>query len=263
VGSSGALVAARRPRALFPTNGSTDAAATPNDPGPCGTLRGMNTEWDDEADGLDFEIDPEVQEQWLEEWDEAERDALEVLRSALDSYRGQPAPENQLSAAASAVRERLHGDGGSLEWVGQAAGLGDDPVPDDDAELLIRLASATISPEEETGLEVEEESILLSLELGDWLGAIISVVRGGPGANAGPDALVDGIRNCPEVVLETDLDVDDESHLNAAFWIVAVPWELLGIVDRDHRLTELGEWVLPRALARAWNGDFDRESDPD
>jgi hypothetical protein len=223
----------------------------------------MSTEWDDENDGLDFEVDPEVEEQWLAEWDEAERDALEVLRGALDRYRGQPPPADQLSAAAAAVRSRLEDGGGSLEWVGQAAGLGDAPAPEDDAELLIGLASATISPEEETGLDVEEESLLLSLELGDWLGAIISVVRDGPGASASPAALVEGIRSCPEVVLESDLDVDDESHLNAAFWIVAVPWELMGIVDSHHRLTELGEWLLPRALARAWNGDFDQESNPD
>ena len=44
-----------------------------------------------------------------------------------------------------------------------------------------------------------------------------------------------------------------------AFWIVALPWQLLGLIDRDQRLTALGEWVLPRALARARGGDFDRE----
>jgi hypothetical protein len=222
----------------------------------------MSTGWNGEDDGLDFEVDPEVEEQWLAEWDEAERQALGVLRQALDRYRGQPPPLDQLRAAATAVRSRLQQDGGSLEWVRQAAGLTDAPAPENDSELLLRLATATISPEEETGLDVEEESILLSLELGDWLGAIVSVVRNGPGGRASPAALVDGIGNCPEVVLESDLDVDDESHLNAAFWIVAVPWELLGIVDRDQRLTKLGEWLLPRALARAWNGDFDEESDP-
>jgi hypothetical protein len=124
---------------------------------------------------------------------------------------------------------------------------------------LIRLAAATISPQEETGLDVEEESLLFSLEHADWIGAIVSVVRAGAGANASPDALVDGIRDCPEVELESEIDIDDESHLEAAFWIVAVPWQILGLIDPDQRLTELGEWVLPRALARAWGGDFDAE----
>jgi hypothetical protein len=218
----------------------------------------MSTEWDDERDGLDFEVDPELEEEWLAEWDEAERDAVEVLRRALDRYRGQPPPADQLRDAATTVRARLQEeDDYSLGWVRQAAGLSGAQLPADDSELLILLAAATISPEEETGLEVEEEALLMSLELADWLGAIISIVRDGPRADASPRALVKGIETCPELELEADLDVDDESHLNAAFWIVAVPWQILGIIDPDQRLTELGEWVLPRALARAWNGEFD------
>jgi hypothetical protein len=215
---------------------------------------------EDEPDDLDIEFDEELEDRWLAEWDEAEREAVKVLSSALRAYRAQAPPAGQLRDAAVAVRSRLREGGHPLEWVRQAAGLLPDPAPEDDAELLIRLAAATISPAEETGLEVEEEALLLSLENADWLGAIISVVRDGPGGDASPDALVDGIRNCPELVLESDIDVDEESHLEAAFWIVALPWQVLGVTDPDQRLTELGEWILPRALARAWGGDFDREA---
>jgi hypothetical protein len=31
----------------------------------------------------------------------------------------------------------------------------------------------------------------------------------------------------------------------------------LGVLDEDERLTRLGAWVLPRALARAWGSRFD------
>jgi hypothetical protein len=209
------------------------------------------------GNGDDLEFDEELEEQWLAEWDEAERDAVELLRSALSEHRGQPPPTDQLTDAASTVRARLREGGHPLDWVRRAAGLGDHLTSDDDAELLICLAAATISPREETGLDVEEESLLLSLELADWLGAIISTVREGAGADASPQALVEGIRNCPEVELESDLDLDDESHLDAAFWIVALSWQVLGLTRRDQTLTELGEWTLPRALARAWSGDFD------
>jgi hypothetical protein len=219
----------------------------------------VSTNWQGEPDDPGVEFDEELEDQWLAEWDEAERDAVEVLCSALRAYRGQPAPTDPLRDVTSAVRSRLREGGHPLEWVRQAAGLSDDPASEDDVELLIRLAAATISPREETGLDIEEESLLLSLEHGDWLGAIISVVRDGPGADASQDALVDGIRNCPELVLESDLDFDEESHLEAAFWIVALPWQVLGIIDPDQRLTKLGEWILPRALARAWGGDFDRD----
>lgn len=57
--------------------------------------------------------------------------------------------------------------------------------------------------------------------------------------------------------LESGLDPDDEAHLETAFWILNLPWHALGVTDRDQRLTELGAWILPRALARAWDADFD------
>jgi hypothetical protein len=227
----------------------------------CATVLEVSTDPHDEPEEFDFDINAELEEQWLAEWDKAERDSVEVLRTALHRHRGQPAPEDQLTAAATAVRARLTEGNQPLDWVRQAAGLTDGPASEDDARLLIRLAAATISPREETGLDVEEESLLLSLEHADWLGAIVTLVREGPGADASPDALVDGIRNCPEVVLDSDLDFDDESHLEAAFWIVSLPWHVLGLIDPDQRLTELGEWVLPRALAQAWGGDFDRDGE--
>lgn len=221
----------------------------------------LSADWEKQPDDLGFETDAELEEQWLAEWEEADRHAVEILRNALRRYRRKPPPAEQLSAAAAAVRTSLDERGHPLAWVRQAAGLSDEAAQEDDAELLIRLAAATISPMEETGLDLEQEALLMSLEPADWLGAIVSAVREGDGADASPDALVDGIRNCPEVTVDPELDTDDESHVVAAFWIVALPWHALGITDRDQRLTELGVWILPRALARAWNGEFDRVSD--
>lgn len=215
----------------------------------------MSEDWQDEDDELD--LNDELEDQWIAEWGQADRDAVEVLRSALRQFRVQPQPGHELTEAAATVRSRLQQGGHPLDWVRQAAAMNNHPAPDDDAELLIRLATATISPQEETGLDVEEESLLLSLEHADWLGAIISTVRDGPGRDASPDALVDGIRNCPEVVSEPGIDFEEESHLEAAFWIIALPWQVLGLIDPDQRLTALGQWILPRALARAWGANFD------
>ena len=217
----------------------------------------MSEDRQDEHDEPDFS--DELEDQWIAEWDQAEHDAVEVLRNALRQYRAQPRPGDQLTEAAATVRTRLREGGHPLDWVRRAAAMINDPAPDDDTELLIQLASATISPREETGLDVEEESLLMSLEHADWLGAIISTVRDGPGADASPDALVDGIRNCPEVVTESGIDFDEESHLEAAFWIIALPWQVIGLIDPDQRLTALGQWILPRALAPSWGGNFDLE----
>jgi hypothetical protein len=204
------------------------------------------------------EFDDELEEEWLAEWDQFDQDAVDLLRGALSDHRG-ASPPAELAAAAAAVRAGLADDCHSLTWVRNAAGFVNEQPPDDDAELLISCTAATISPREETGLDVEEEALLLSLEHADWLGAIVTLVRAGPGADASPNSLVEGIRTCPEVDLESEIDIDDESILDAAFWIIVVPWHLLGLTDRDERLTSLGAWVLPRALARAWQGDFDHE----
>ncbi len=51
--------------------------------------------------------------------------------------------------------------------------------------------------------------------------------------------------------------VDDES-LCRGFEAALLSWEAIGAVSEQHWLTRLGLWGLPRALARAWNGEFDR-----
>jgi hypothetical protein len=201
-------------------------------------------------------FDEELEAQWEAEWEEADRAAVDLLREALSEHVGAPPPA-ALEEGASAARARLAETGQPSAWVRRAAGLDGKPLPDDDAELLIRCTAATISPEEETGLDIEEEAMIGSLQQADWLGAIISVVREGPRADARPRSLVEGILSCPEIETDDDFDEDDAYHIETAFGIVALPWHVLGLTDSDDRLTPVGEWVLPRALARAWRGDFD------
>jgi hypothetical protein len=210
-------------------------------------------------DEPDVDLDEDT-EAFLAAWDAADREAAAILGSALERLRGQPAPGAALAVAAARLRAGLRERDHPFAWVRSAAGLETEPFPDSDVELVLRCAAATISPQEETGLEPEEEATLLSLEHADWLGAIVSAARAGPGADASPEALVDGIRTCPEVELEAGLDPDEEAHLETAFWILELPWHALGVTDRDQRLTELGAWILPRALARAWGSDFDGDT---
>src|SRR5438034_3022147 len=143
-------------------------------------------------DEPEVDLDDDIEE-LLEAWDEADREAVAVLCGALDHLRGQLAPGEALAAAAARLRDGLREGDHPFGWIRKAAGLEQEPLPDSDVELLLRCLAAIISPREETGLDPEEEAILLSLEHADWLGAIVSVVREGPGADASPDALVDGI----------------------------------------------------------------------
>jgi hypothetical protein len=87
-----------------------------------------------------------------------------------------------------------------------------------------------------------------------WVGAVVGLVRGGVGASADPAALVAAIDACPEV--DGTVDPDDADLVELAFEVVLPTWETVGAVDADRRLTALGAWGLPRALARAWGGDL-------
>ncbi len=91
----------------------------------------------------------------------------------------------------------------------------------------------------------------------------MTAVRRGGGREASPRSLAKGVFDCPEVEIEDGLEDDKKDHLAAAFSIVIVPWMVMGIIDRDDRLTRRGQWLLPRALARAWSGDFDAEPEPE
>ena len=110
---------------------------------------------------------------------------------------------------------------------------------------------------EASGLDPELESAVMALELADWVGAIVGLVRAGVGASAEPEALIAAIHDTREV--DGVVDPDDAAVVGFAFEVVLPTWEAVGAVDPDRRLTALGAWGLPRALARAWGGDLDIE----
>jgi hypothetical protein len=128
-------------------------------------------------------------------------------------------------------------------------------MPADDVELWLKAAGAVGAMEDESGLKAEDEAAVLALERGDWLGAVVGLVRAGVGAPADPGALVEAVRARPEV--DGGPDEDDAAILRRAFEVVLPIWEALGAVDEGRRLTELGAWGLPRALARSWGGDLE------
>jgi hypothetical protein len=206
------------------------------------------------ADPYDDLFDDEEDERLLEQWAEAERHAAGVVTTALASERGNQPPASIIAATAGELRAAIRAQSYPVSWVARAAGLAA-AQPDDDAQLLLDCAAATISPREDTGLDAEEESMLFSLELADWAGVVIELVRDGAGAAARPRDLVAAIDRCPEIDGATG--GEDIGLVEAAMSSVQLAWMGLGLIDRDDRLTEVGAWVLPRALTRAWGGDFD------
>jgi hypothetical protein len=208
-------------------------------------------------DGRDdpFAIDGEDEDAWLERSEAADSQAAAVVVGALSERRGAGAPAGAMAAAAAQLRAGIGANGYPYSWMRRAAGL-EGELPADDTALLLSVLAATISPREETGLEPGEEASIVALEHGDWAGAVIELVRSGPGASADPAALVQAIDDCPEIEGPPD-DPDEISVADAAFELVGLAWEAAGALDDQRTLTPLGAWTLPRALTRAWGVDFD------
>jgi hypothetical protein len=203
----------------------------------------VEDDWDEQAED----------EELLAQWEQAEAEAVEVLRQALPAPMLAPLPAGELTAACRRLRTGLGRRDPAFETIRRAAGL-DPLLPADDAELWLAAAGALIAMRESSGLDAELEASVMALELADWVGAVVGLVRGGVGASAEPAALVAAIDACPEV--DGTVDPDDADLVELAFEVVVPTWEAVGAVDADRRLTELGAWGLPRALARAWGSDL-------
>jgi len=87
------------------------------------------------------------------------------------------------------------------------------------------------------------------LDLEDWLALATAVVSQGSGAWLNPERLVQAAG--------LDPDSDDGWIKEGALVRALSLWEDLGMLDGG-RVTQVGIWVVPRALARAWEGDFDQ-----
>lgn len=198
----------------------------------------------------------EEDEDFLAHWAEAEAAAVDLLRSALRGMRGEPAPEDDLFAAVERIRAGLASRDPMYRRLAAGAGWSSSP-PASDAATWVEATAALIAMREEAGLPIDEEAAVMALQLADWLGAVLGLVRAGVGAIAEPAQLVRFIAECPE--LDDEIDDDDRPLIEQGFEVVLASWEATGAVDADWRLTPLGHWGLPRALAWAWNGEFDAE----
>jgi hypothetical protein len=205
----------------------------------------------DQVDGYDDLADFDA-DGFLQEWQEADRAAVDLLREALPEVVDAPVPDTALAAAAATIREHL------TEWphrhLAAAAGWGRQ-APSDDETLWIQAAGALVSMNGESGLGSHEESSLMTLQHGDWAGAVIGLIRAGVGARAWPEDLYAFADACPEI--EGAYEPDDREPVEFAFGLIVPIWEAVGALDDHRRLTELGRWGLPRALAWAWDGSLD------
>jgi hypothetical protein len=210
-------------------------------------------------------VSDEQDDELLAEWDAAEAEALAELRAVLGQLPDRPVPEAQLRAACDRARAAMRESGWPGELLAACGGLDPRTLPGDDEDLWLTLAAGIVTPrsglkgdeddegEDELGglgeMAEDGEAIvaLSALDLTDWLAATSALARGGPGTPAGEDDLA-------RFVSEYDPDdLDDQADAAAGMFRHAVGlWRVLGAVDDADRLTPLGWWGLPEAVARAW-----------
>jgi hypothetical protein len=203
-------------------------------------------------------------------WDAAERYAVTLLREALPQAQAVPVPAGELTVAAARFRSAMR------KWPYRQlarAAWGQRPrkrSPAGDMDLWLDAAGAMATMRRHIGVDSPSLEPVALLRPADWAGAVIGLVRSGVNAIATAGDLVRYARQCPEII-STKAPGDeaaaydpfaggvaDDESLCRGFEVALLFWEAIGAVSEQRWLTRLGWWGLPRALARAWNGDFDR-----
>lgn len=220
-------------------------------------------------------IADEDADEFLAEWEEAEADALELLEELLAELPARTCPEDELRAACERIRDRLATDEPLAQVVRVAGGLAGPELPGDDRELWLSLAAGVVTQQDappESALDVDSLVAWSMLEHPDWIAAVVTLARGGPGRPADAGSLAEAATTfefeAGDDEAEEEEEVDDEEvdddpwseedrevgkeQLQLGFTTVVRLWQLLGAVDGTERLTDLGWWGLPEALRRAW-----------
>ncbi|WP_067182886.1 hypothetical protein [Microtetraspora niveoalba] len=219
-------------------------------------------------------VTEEQDEELYAAWDEEEAYALAELRRVLSELPEPPLPAGDLRSAALRLRVTLTEDGYPGNVLRACAGFDDGGLPDRDEDLWLAVAAGIAAPvsdlpdEEDAArffdMEGElshEDSILASLcaiNHADWLAAVTTLARYGPGVLASPERIARFIADSEDVAAEVDDVLTEPEDLEATemlFTAVTPLWAHLGIVDKAEVFTPLGWWGLPKALDRAWSSD--------
>lgn len=201
----------------------------------------------------------EHDEEFLAECDAADARARAALTALLADTPPRPRPDAALSEACARVRPLLTQEGRPHELLRVAGGIDPTAAPDDDEELWLALAAGVVTYDDEPtpGLDHDVWAAWMTLAHPEWVAAVVTLVRHGPGSPADPHVLARHVvefefeADAGDEVADTDTD-DDLTVLTDGFGPVVALWSALGAVDAEARLTPLGWWGLPEALTVAW-----------
>lgn len=191
-------------------------------------------------------------DEWLAAWHEADRQAAEVLREACPEQIESPAPQD-LKPAASLLRQGLADGRWPFDYFVNAMGGAQDALPRD-VDLWVAALASTMSPPNDPGIDIEQQSAVAALMHADWLGMVVGLVRRGAGAEFSAEAAQRDIDTLPELEGEVEDPDGQLSVLSMAVTTLTPYWQAIGVLDDDERLTGLGRWGLPNALLVTWSG---------
>lgn len=214
--------------------------------------------------------------EFMAEWAAADAEALAELQAVVDEVGERPLPADQLTAACDAARTALAHPGLTGRLLAACGGAAEQAWSGNDQDLWLTLAAGVVSPAGEAaapagpsglgpdGLAADETNevplalgALCALEHIDWLAAISTLTRGGPGTPASATDMARYVRDyCAADGMPDDPGHDgdvDEPAIEELFSHVGSLWEVLGATDAAQRLTPLGWWGLPEALQKAWS----------
>lgn len=218
-------------------------------------LAWLHTELPDGREPVWAVVD-EYDEEFLAECEADDAQARAALGSMLADLPSPPRPDADLTAACRSLRAGLERGEWPYDLLRAAGGVDAARLPADDADLWLTLASGVVNCREEPPEGVH--SAWMTLKHPEWLAAVVTLVRGGPGTPADARRLARDVIEFDFAVEEDDDEVadtdtaEDAAVLTVGFGPVAMLWSALGAVDADERLTPLGWWGLPAGLDRAW-----------
>ena len=215
-------------------------------------VRSFLDDYNADLDDVDSDLD-RAEEGLVAQWGEFEAQLVGVMKSSLAPLRGVEQPTTLVASSAATVREGVRAGASPFVEAMALNDVADDIAAIDDLTLVCAVATAWFEPVaewdelERVHISVDDLALVATLEHTDLLRVIVALANEGPGAAASPGALA---RLC-------DADPDNREIVRDAFEYFVTLWKAIGAVDSASCLTALGQWLLPRAFAQRWGGDFD------
>lgn len=183
----------------------------------------------------------------------AERAGARLAAIAAESGP-RPRPDDALRQTCSALRSGLQARSWQHDLLAASTRVDPASLPTDDEDFWLTFAIRVVDPPGGSAHDATDDQAYAdwhALSAADWLGAGEEILRRGPGAPADAEALATYAAQSAHARELRGHDVTSDA-LAARFRPADVLWRALGAIDSEARVTELGAWGIPRALARAW-----------